>query len=117
MPRFMSRNLTAEEMDHYRRVQPSPEARPGVAEMPKQIRAARPLLERLERRGARRGSATKTALLVWGMKDWGFRARACIPRMRETFADHEVVELPRANHYIQEDAPTEIAGAIARRFG
>jgi haloalkane dehalogenase len=37
--------------------------------------------------------------------------------MRATFRDHEVVELPRARHYIQEDAPDDIAAAIARRFG
>jgi haloalkane dehalogenase len=37
--------------------------------------------------------------------------------MRVTFPDHEVVELPRAKHYIQEDAPDEIADAITRRFG
>ena len=115
MPYAMSRNLSPEEMEHYVRVQPSPEARRGVAEMPKQIRAARPLLERLERQVPERLGGKQT-VIVWGMKDRGFRAGSCIPRMRETFADHEVVELPRANHYIQEDAPTEIAGAIARQF-
>jgi haloalkane dehalogenase len=40
-----------------------------------------------------------------------------LPRMRRTFKDHVVVELPRAKHYIQEDAPQEIADAIANRFG
>jgi haloalkane dehalogenase len=37
--------------------------------------------------------------------------------MRSTFRDHEVVELPKARHYIQEDAPDQIAAAIGRRFG
>lgn len=37
--------------------------------------------------------------------------------MRATFPDHVVVELPGAKHYIQEDAPDEIAEAIAKRFG
>jgi len=46
-----------------------------------------------------------------GYEDFGFRPRACLPRMRTTFRDHEVVELPRAKHYIQENAPEEIAGA------
>ena len=116
MPNAMTRKLTPEEMEHYVRVQPSPAARRGVAEMPKQIRAARPLLDRLSREvPAKLGS--KPALLVWGMKDFGFRPRACVPRMRETFTDLEVVELPKANHYIQEDAPGEIAEAITRRFG
>jgi haloalkane dehalogenase len=40
-----------------------------------------------------------------------------LPRVRRTFADNVVVELPRARHYIQEDAPEEIADAIAKRFG
>jgi hypothetical protein len=43
----MTRQLTEQEMNHYRQVQPTPEARKGVAEMPKQIVAAYPLLERL----------------------------------------------------------------------
>jgi haloalkane dehalogenase len=116
MPGAMARRLTPEEMDHYRQVQPSPEARRGVAEMPRQILAARPLLARLARQVPDRLGG-KPALLVWGMRDLGFRPRAFLPRMRATFVDHELVELPRAKHYIQEDAPEEIAAAIARRFG
>jgi haloalkane dehalogenase len=37
--------------------------------------------------------------------------------MRRTFSDHVVVELPEANHFIQEDAPGQIAAAIIDRFG
>lgn len=116
MPAAMSRNLTAEEMDHYRRVQPSAEARRGVAQMPRELRAARPLLERLEREvPARLGD--RRALIVWGMKDPAIRASICVPRVRRAFPDHEMVELRGARHYIQEDAPGEIADAILRRFG
>jgi haloalkane dehalogenase len=115
MPGAMAKKLSDDEMDHYRRVQPSPEARRGVAEMPKEIRAAKPLLERLDREvPAKLGS--KPALIVWGMKDFGFRPRGCIPPFREAFPDHEVVELKQAKHYIQEDAPSEIAAAITQRF-
>ncbi len=103
-------------MDHYRGVQPSPAARLGVAEMPKQILAARPLLERLSRDVPAKLGA-KPALLVWGMKDFAFRPGPTLPRMRATFPDHVVVELPKAKHFIQEDAPDEIAAAIAERFG
>lgn len=107
--------LTPAEADHYRKVQPSPEARHGVAVMPKQILAARPLLERLARDvPAKLGE--KPALFVWGMKDVAFRPQACLPRMRSTFPDHVVVELPQARHYIQEHAPGEIAEAITERF-
>ncbi len=103
-------------MEHYRAVQPSPEARKGVAEMPKQILAARPLLARLaEEVPAKLG--TKPALLVWGMKDFAFRPGPTIPRMRAAFPDNVLVELPDAKHFIQEDAPESIAAAIVERFG
>jgi haloalkane dehalogenase len=116
VPRGMAHRLTPGEMDHYRKVQPSPGARKGVAEMPRQILAARPLLQRL----ARDVPATlgaKPTLLVWGMKDFAFRPARLLPRMQATFASNITVELPRAKHYIQEDAPEEIAQAIIKRFG
>jgi len=103
-------------MDHYRQVQPNAAARVGVAEMPKQLLAARPLLERL----AREVPATlgaKPALVIWGMRDVAFKPRPSIPRMRAAFPDHVVVELPTAKHFIQEDAPDRIAQAIIDRFG
>ncbi len=103
-------------MEHYRAVQPSPDARKGVAEMPKQILAARPLLARLAREVPAKLGA-KPTLLVWGMKDFAFRPGPMIPRMRATFADHVLVELPNAKHFIQEDAPEQIAAAIVERFG
>lgn len=107
---------TAQVMEHYRAVQPNPEARKGVAEMPKQIMAAHPLLARLaEEVPAKLGS--KPALLVWGMKDFAFRPGPTLPHMRAAFPDHVLVELPDAKHFIQEDAPGEIAAAIDERFG
>ena len=42
--------------------------------MPKQIRAARPLLERLNREVPATLGA-KPALLLWGMKDFAFRPK------------------------------------------
>lgn len=116
IPMATARTLTAEEMEHYRAVQPTPEARRGVAEMPRQIIAARPWLAELEASVEERLSG-KPVLLVWGMRDMGFRPRKFLPRMRRTFPDHRLVELPGAKHYIQEDAPSEIAAAIAGRFG
>ena len=108
--------LSPNVMDHYRGVQPSPEARAGVARMPKEILAARPLLERLAQEvPVTLGS--KPVLLVWGMKDFAFRPGPNIPRIRTAFSDHVLVELPEANHFIQEDAPDRIAEAIIDRFG
>jgi haloalkane dehalogenase len=116
MPMAMAKKLTPAEMDHYRGVQPTPEARVGVAAFPRQLLAAGPWLAELEGH-VRASLAAKPALLVWGMRDFGIPPRGNIPRMRATFADCVVVELPRAKHFIQEDAPDDIAGAIAARFG
>lgn len=115
LPQGMAHRLTPGEMDHYRKVQPSPEARKGVAEMPRQILAARPLLQRLAREVPTM-LGSKPALLVWGMKDFAFRPAPNLPRMRAAFASNVTVELPGAKHYIQEDAPQEIAEAITHRF-
>lgn len=111
-----ARRLTAEELDHYRCVQPTPEARAGIAEFPRQILAARGWLRELEL-AVPSTLGAKPVLLVWGMRDPVFRPSAFIPRFRATFPDCALVELPRARHFIQEDAPEEIAHAIAERFG
>lgn len=117
VPAGTERKLAPEEMDHYRKAQPTPEARRGVAMMPREILTARPLLERLAREVPER-LGQKPALLVWGMKDTAvFRPRTFLPRMRATFPDHVLRELPQAKHFIQEDAPQEISDAIAERFG
>jgi len=115
MPPFSAKKLSDLEQAHYRLVQPTPEARRGVAMMPRQIIDATPLLERLSREvPAKLGG--KPALITWGMKDLGFRP-SMIGRMRDAFRDVVVVELDGARHYIQEDAPAAIADAIMRRFG
>lgn len=111
----LGRTLTAAEADHYRAVQPTPAARRGLAVMPKEIRAARPLLDRLAR-DVPTHLGDKPTLALWGVRDMAFRPSACFPRLRTTFTDLEIVELPHARHYIQEHAPTEIATAIAKRF-
>jgi haloalkane dehalogenase len=116
IPAGTARRPSAAVMEHYRAVQPNAEARKGVAEMPKQILAAHPLLARLaEEVPAKLGG--KPALFVWGMKDFAFRPGPTIPRMRAAFPDHVLVELPDAKHFIQEDAPEDIAAAISERFG
>jgi haloalkane dehalogenase len=116
IPAGTDHRLSAAVMAHYRGVQPTPQDRVGVARMPREILAARPLLGRLAREVPATLS-TKPALLVWGMKDLAFRPGPTIPRMRATFPDHVVVELPNAKHFIQEDEPGRIAQAITERFG
>ncbi len=107
--------LTKAEADHYRMVQPTAEARRALAVTPREIRAARPLLDHLSREvPALLGR--KPTLAVWGMRDVVFRPKSCIPRIRDVFADLDVVELPHARHFIQEHAPEEIVSAITKRF-
>lgn len=114
VPRGMARELSAAEMEHYRAVQPSPAARAGVAAFPREIRAS-PLLATLAQTVPQRLGA-KPALIVWGMKDAAFRA-SDLARARAAFSDVVVRELPDAGHFVQEDAPHELADAIRERFG
>jgi haloalkane dehalogenase len=116
LPSGISRQLSPEEMEHYRRVQPTPEARVGVAELPRQIIAAKPLLTELAEAVPRELGA-KRVLITYPMRDNAFRAKHVLPRMRDAFSDVDVVELPQAKHYFVEDAPDEVAGAITKRFG
>ncbi len=57
--------LTEAEADHYRQVQPTERSRRGLAVMPREIRAARPLLDRLAR-DVPALLGHKPALAVWG---------------------------------------------------
>jgi haloalkane dehalogenase len=116
IPAGTARRLTAAEMDHYRGVQPSPQARRGVAEFPRQLLAAGPWLAKVAAQVPGLLGA-KPVLLVWGMRDVAFPPKATLPRIRATFGDVVLVELPKARHFIQEDAPEEIARAITNRFG
>jgi haloalkane dehalogenase len=51
------------------------------------------------------------------MRDVAFSAKRELPRVRDSFSDHVVVELPEARHYFQEDASEDVARAIVERFG
>ena len=115
IPAGVIRELSDQEMDHYRGVQPSPEARVGVAEYPRQIGAAGDWLAALEH--AVRGELRqKRVLITWPMRDTAFRYRTIAPRMRAAFDDVEEVRLQDAKHYFQEDVSPEVAQAILRRF-
>jgi haloalkane dehalogenase len=116
MPRAVSHPLDAEVMEHYRHAQPTPAARWGVAEFPRQILASGAWLERLAGK-APPALGGKPVLLVWGMKDRAFGSRRVIERWQRDFPSAEVVVLTDANHFIQEDAPDQIADAVAKKFG
>lgn len=116
LPAGVTRKLSPEEMQHYRGVQPTPEDRVGVAELPKQIVKAGPFLAQLERDVADK-LAGKPTLITFPMRDRAFPASSVLPRMRRTFANAQVIELPKAKHFFVEDAPQEVADAINARFG
>ncbi|MBV9715281.1 MAG: alpha/beta fold hydrolase [Solirubrobacterales bacterium] len=115
LPSGISRQLSPEEFRHYRAVQPTPQDRIGVAELPKQIITATPFLSTLER-GVQGKLADTRVLITYPMRDPAFPADTVLPRMRETFSDLDLRELPHAKHFFLEDAPHEVAVGIVERF-
>jgi haloalkane dehalogenase len=116
IPAGTTRKLSAEEMEHYRAVQPTAEARAGVAVFPRQIRAAGPWLGQLAQQ-APAALGSKSIQLVWARKDRAFGSSRFVERWKTDFPDAGIVELPDANHFLQEDAPEEIADTTISRFG
>jgi len=114
IPRGVATGLSDQAMEHYRAVQPTPELRVALAVAPRELIASGDWLEDLDSQ-VKANLASKPALLVWGMKDQGF-SRRFLTRMEGVFSDRVVVELPHAEHFIQEDAPNEIITAIIDRF-
>ena len=115
IPMFTNAKLTEDEMDHYRKVQPRG-LREGLAVFPRAIRGSKGWMTALEQRVLER-LTEKPLLLTWGMKDFGFEPGAFIPRWQRDFSQVRLVELKDAKHYIQEDAPEEIAAAIREQYG
>lgn len=109
MPLGVKHALAEEVMEHYRDAQPTPKSRVGVAELPVQLLAATDWLAELEH-DVRESLAHVPLLLVWGIHDVAF-PRRYMERFREDFRLARVHRLD-AKHYIQEDAPGEIAEAI-----
>jgi haloalkane dehalogenase len=113
MPRSVATPMSPEVFRSYQDAQPTPEARRGVAEFPRQIRRARPMLERLAS-AAPKALGNKPLELVWAMKDPAFGNAAVLARWRRDFPSANVTQIAGANHYIQEDAPEAVAAAIRR---
>lgn len=113
MPRSVARGLEPAVFETYQKAQPSPESRRGVAEFPRQIRRARPLLSRLASE-APKALHGKPMELVWAMKDPAFGREKVIERWLRDFPQARVTRLPDANHYVQEDAPEALAAAVER---
>ncbi|KXO99394.1 Haloalkane dehalogenase (plasmid) [Tsukamurella tyrosinosolvens] len=109
------RVLTPAEIEHYRAVQPTPEARRALAVMPREIREAEPFLADLAT-SVPGNLGSKPALVIWGMRDRVFRPSDYFPGIARDFTDVEFVEVAGAGHLVQEFAPEEFAAAIATRF-
>ena len=115
MKRSLQVKLSDKEFAHYTDVVPTPESREGIAVFPRQILDAHPWLAQVEQRVAKT-LGDKTVVLTFGRKDPALASDTFIARWRREFPDATLVELPDAGHYIQEDAPDEIAAAIRRAF-
>ena len=104
------RKLGKAVMAAYRRPFPTRAARMATAIFPREIRASSAFLSEVEQ--SLPGLSEKPALILWGEKDVAFR-EVERKRFEALFPCHRTVSLPGAGHYIQEDAPDEIATAIA----
>jgi len=113
MPRSVAKRMDDAVFQAYQKAQPNPEARRGVAEFPKQLRAARPMLERLADEAPMK-LAGKPVELVWAMKDVAFGREPVIQRWLRDFPQANVTRLSNASHYLQEDAPEEVAAGVER---
>jgi haloalkane dehalogenase len=109
MPLGVKFPLAEEVMRHYREALPTPKSRIGVAELPRQLLEAGLWLGDLADEVAEK-LANVPLLLVWGIGDILY-PRTLMERFREDFRLTAIHRLD-AKHFIQEDAPGEIAEAI-----
>jgi haloalkane dehalogenase len=109
IPAGISRTLSAAELAAYLGPFPTPASRLPTWIFAREIRASAPYLAEVEAGLAR--LRDKPALIVWGSADGAFQA-ADRDRFASLFADHHIVDLVDAKHFIQEDAAPKIAAAI-----
>lgn len=103
------RALTRAERDHYTRPFPDAEARRPTHVLPHEIMAARPLLEQTAQ--ALQRLSHLPALIVWATGDPAF-GRAERERWQRELPRHVTHVVDGAGHYIQDDAPGELAAAV-----
>jgi haloalkane dehalogenase len=103
------RKLGRVEMQAYRGPFPTWEERQRTWIFPREIRGSSAFLA--EAHAGLAALANKPTLIVWGDADIAFKAKER-ERFEASFPNHRTVPLPGAGHYIQEDAPEEIAAAI-----
>ena len=109
MSKGMEGKLTDAEMAMYLAPFADRNARTPTHVFPAQLWDAKPFLQDVYS-GLPRLS-DRPALIVWGQKDFAFQEPERI-RFETLFPNHQTVLLKNAAHFIQEDAPLEIAKAI-----
>lgn len=90
---------------------PRPEDRHGMYAFARQIASGAPWCAELWKRRA--ALADIPATLVWGMKDVAFGPKY-LTRWRGLLPQAEVVELPGAGHFVQEEEPGAAIAALRR---
>jgi haloalkane dehalogenase len=103
------RKLTPAAHEHYLRALSAAEDRKGCYVFPRQIVKATPWLDQLwSNISVLKGKPT---LIVWGMKDIAFREKE-LKRWESTFPEARTVRLSSVGHFVQEEAPDELAAAV-----
>lgn len=111
VPMSTSRKLTGAEKAAYARPYPTPTSRIPHSQFAREILESRDFLAEVEAGLTR--LRDKPVLILWGDGDPGFRDGER-HRFEAEFPGAEVHILPGAKHFVQEDAPAEIAEAIQR---
>ena len=103
------RKLTPAAHAQYLKALDNPDDRTGCMVFPKQIIGSTPWLGSLWDKIV--VLRDKPVLIVWGMKDIAFRAKE-LRQWEQAFPAARVVRLPTVGHYVQEEAPEELAEAV-----
>ena len=109
IPAGTNRKLTEAELAAYMGPFPTAASRLPTWIFARQIRESAGYLAEVE--AGLTGLRDKPALIVWGDADGAFRP-ADRDRFAGLFPRHRIVDLSGAKHFIQENAPEEIASAI-----
>lgn len=96
--------------EHYLRALAVPEERKGCYVFPKQIVASTPWLNQIWNGVS--ALKDKPVLIVWGMKDIAFRLKE-LERWESVFPAAQSIRLDSVGHFVQEEAPDELAEAVA----
>lgn len=106
--------LTTAAHQHYLKALPTPGDRQGCLVFPKRIIDSTPWLDRIWNHIS--VLRDKPTLIVWGMKDIAFREKE-LNRWEQAFPDARTVRLESVGHFVQEEAPDQLAEAVAAFLG